>query len=313
MNPYTQHINPFQHPYLFLLRKWHQIKKAFYARHNPVKLTKLRYREVFGVEPDLEHPQTFNEKVLWMKLFSDTSRWVQLADKFRVRAFVKERGLGNLLNDLYGVWKRPDEIDFATLPDSFVLKTNNGCGDIIVVKEKSQADLKAIRRQLRDALHRHFGLYSVEHHYLSIEPRIVAERLFPVDPALGSSIVDYKFYCTNGEVQCCAVNYDRHSVTHASKVALYHPQSWTSLDKYATDKDVRHFPRPVSLETMIDAAQRLSKGFPLVRVDLYEVEGQPVFGEMTFAPAAGMSLRFSRAYQYILGRKIILPSLAQEP
>lgn len=100
-------------PAAFLRRKWQQVRKRWYAYCDPVKLTRLRYRELFGEEPNLENPQTLNEKILWLKLFSDTSRWTKLADKYRVREYVKQCGLEWMLNDLYGVWESAEEIDFS--------------------------------------------------------------------------------------------------------------------------------------------------------------------------------------------------------
>ena len=115
----------------FLLRKWQQLQMRYYAYRNPEKLVRIRYRQRFGTDPDLENPQTFNEKVLWMMLHADTTRWSQLADKYRVREYVEQCGLGWMLNELYGVWESAEEIDFSgggNLPDTFVLKTNNGYG-----------------------------------------------------------------------------------------------------------------------------------------------------------------------------------------
>ena len=97
----------------FLLRKWQQLQMRYYAYRNPEKLVRIRYRQRFGTDPDLENPRTFNEKVLWMMLYADTTRWSQLADKYRVREYVEQCGLGWMLNELYGVWESAEEIDFS--------------------------------------------------------------------------------------------------------------------------------------------------------------------------------------------------------
>ena len=97
----------------FLLRKWQRLQMRYYAYRNPEKLVRIRYRQRFGTDPDLENPRTFNEKVLWMMLHADTTRWSQLADKYRVREYVEQCGLGWMLNELYGVWESAEEIDFS--------------------------------------------------------------------------------------------------------------------------------------------------------------------------------------------------------
>ena len=185
----------------FLLRKWQQLQMRYYAYRNPEKLVRIRYRQRFGTDPDLENPRTFNEKILWMMLHADTTRWSQLADKYRVREYVEQCGLGWMLNELYGVWESAEEIDFSgggNLPDTFVLKTNNGYGQVIIVNNRQKADIRSIRRTLNHTLRKKFGRMTAEHHYFGIKPRIIAERLLPSEPAFGNSLIDYKFYCFDG-------------------------------------------------------------------------------------------------------------------
>lgn len=171
----------------FLLRKWQQLQMRYYAYRNPEKLVRIRYRQRFGTDPDLENPRTFNEKVLWMMLHADTTRWSQLADKYHVREYVEQCGLGWMLNELYGVWESAEEIDFSgrgNLPDTFVLKTNNGYGQVIIVNDRQKADIRSIRRTLNHTLRKKFGRMTAEHHYFGIKPRIIAEP----PPSLRTSI-----------------------------------------------------------------------------------------------------------------------------
>lgn len=296
----------------FLLRKWQQLQMRYYAYHNPEKLVRIRYRQRFGTDPDLETPRTRNEKVLWMMLHADITRWSQLADKYRVRAYVEQCGLGWMLNEQYAVWESAEEIDFddPLLPDNFVLKTNNGYGDVIFVHDRKTADRKAIRCKLAHALKRKFGRMSGEHHYLAIEPRVIAEKFLVPDAGPCSSLVDYKFYCFNGEPRYCVVVYDQKTPSSTTE-ELYEAHTWEDLSHKILDFDRmprhRHVPRPASLDKMLDAARRLSAGFPLVRVDLYEIAGNPVFGEMTFSPAAGMDMTYGPEFQREMGDWISLP------
>lgn len=296
----------------FLLRKWQQLQMRYYAYRNPEKLVRIRYRQRFGTDPDLENPRTRNEKVLWMMLYSDTTRWSQLADKYRVREYVEQHGLGWMLNELYASWESAEEVDFddPRLPDNFVLKTNNGYGDVIFVRDRKTADREAIRRKLARALKRKFGRMSGEHHYLAIKPRIIAEKFLVADAGPGSSLVDYKFYCFDGEPRYCVVVYDQTTPSSTTE-ELYEAHTWEDLSHKILDygqKPVhRHVPRPASLDKMLDAARRLSAGFPLVRIDLYEIAGQPVFGEMTFSPASGMDTTYGPEFQREMGDRIDLP------
>lgn len=300
----------------YLQYRMQRLKKHYYAYVSPLKLTSELYREKLGRVPDLHHPKTFNEKVLWLKHFSDTSRWTQLADKYRVREYVEQCGLGWMLNELYAVWERPEEIDL-TLPQlqgrEFVLKTNNGCGDVILVSDARTADLKSIRHKMKRALRYHYGFKSAEHHYMFIKPCIIAEKMLHENPALSCSLIDYKFFCLDGEPCYCMVCYDRQG--HGGfNTCLYDAHTWEPLNHYINPSHYkqgqRQIPRPASLDRMLDAARRLSHGFPEVRVDLYEIDGRPVFGELTFTSAAGTSPRFTEEFQRMMGDRITLPEEA---
>ena len=296
----------------WLSHEWLVLRKACYRYTNREKLLRLRYKEKFGKEPDLENPQTLNEKVMWLMLHADDRRWSELADKYRVREYVKQCGLGHMLNELYAVWHSAEEIDLddPRLPESFVMKPNNGYGDIVLVRNRKTANRKAILRRMSDSMRHRFGRKSGEWHYRAIKPCIIAQRPLPADPALGSTPVDYKFYCFDGEPRYCQGSDERPTPGHATK-ELYDARTWEDLGRYVRhtgDAPVRQrIPRPESLDEMLKAAERLSAGFRMVRVDFYEVEGRPVFGEMTFTPAAGTSMNFTDEFQHILGDCLPLP------
>lgn len=312
--------------YASLKYRWARIKRRYYiCMKEPVALTRLLYRMTFGHDPDLERPQTYNEKVLWLKLFTDTSLWTLLADKYRVREYVRQRigrGGESLLNELYAVWDSAAEIDLDSLrnsdgerPSSVVLKTNNGCGDVLIVRDIDTADLSAIRRKMHRALHRRFGRKTAEYHYLAIRPCILAERLLPGDPIHGGAPVDYKFYCFGGVPRYCLVCYDRRAAGNV-KTGLYDAHTWENLGHYVTgpyqDPEQHVFPRPRSLKRMLRIAARLSAGFPTVRVDFYEIDGAPIFGEMTFTSAAGLDTGFTEEFQRIMGSLVELPARTEE-
>ena len=307
--------------YSGLKYRWARIKRRYLiCMKDPVALTRLLYRMTFGHDPDLERPQTYNEKVLWLKLFTDTSLWTLLADKYRVREYVRQRigrGGESLLNELYAVWDSAAEIDLDSLrnsdgerPSSVVLKTNNGCGDVLIVRDIDTADLSAIRRKMHRALHRRFGRKPAEYHYLAIRPCILAEPLLPGDPPHGGAPAASTFSGFAGVPRYCLVCYDRRAAGNV-KTGLYDAHTWENLGHYVTgpyqDPEQHVFPRPRSLKRMLRIAARLSEGFPTVRVDFYEVDGKPVFGEMTFTSAAGLDTGFTEEFQHIMGRQVELP------
>lgn len=266
------------------------------------------YKKKLGKELNLESPVDLNEKINWLKLYSDTTLWPDLADKYKVRGFVEKKGFGYMLNDLYGVWRSPKEIDFKSLPSQFVLKTNNGSGDVIIVKDKSTIDEAEIRRRLKSYLERCFGVLTAEPHYLKISPHIICERYLEQSSSLSSSLIDYKFYCSRGKILSVMVCFDRTIGGHAEKV-IYDLRTWTPhiecmSSSYRTTEAHRFIPRPVSLDKMLAASRSLSEQFPLVRIDFYEIDDKPLFGEMTFTSAAGYISSLTDEYLVELGKMV---------
>ncbi|NME14780.1 hypothetical protein HF874_18590 [Parabacteroides distasonis] len=276
----------------------------------PTFMIKRAYKKRFGENLNLKNPIDLNAKINWLKLYSDTTLWPDLADKYKVREFVKKKGFGYLLNELYGVWKSPEEIDFESLPSRFVLKTNNGSGDVIVVKDKSKINEKEIKSRLRNYLRRNFGVLTAEPHYLKISPRIICEKYLEQSSSFSSSLIDYKFYCSRGKVLSVMVCFNRIIGGHAEKV-IYDLKSWIPCLEYLKPnyrtKEAGHFiPRPVSLDKMLETSCILSEQFPLVRIDFYEIDDKPLFGEMTFTSEAGYISYLTDEYLEKLGKMVDL-------
>ena len=196
---------------LVAFRRWViKQKKNYLGHHNPEKLAKLLYRRKFHKELNLNNPQTFNEKVNWLKFRSDTSLWTELADKYKVREYIKNNGLEEILVKLYGKWDRVEDIDFEQLPNSFVLKSNNGCGTVLLVEDKTKLDLQATRKLLKKWLKQKYGYTTAEPHYTTIKPCIIAEEYLKWDnPSISSSLIDYKFHCIHGSPLYIQVMSDR--------------------------------------------------------------------------------------------------------
>lgn len=285
------------------------LKRAIYRRN--CRLSPPQYRSalkhwywLFKCRPcHLEAPRTMTEKIHWLKLYDSTPLKGRLADKYLVREWVADTVGEEYLVPLLGVWDSPDEIDFASLPNSFVLKATHGSGWNILVPDKSALDRAWARRRLKKWL----GLRQAmkggfELHYEYCEPRIVCEP-FLRDGTGG--LRDYKFMVFDGVVQFI-FTVDRRA--GRAMRGTYLPD-WTRAPFEYTCEAVRSpdVPPPSGLETMLLLASRLGKGFACARVDFYEVRGRVYFGEITFTDADGLSDFAPPRYDHIFGDRIILP------
>lgn len=271
--------------------------KAFYNRFNRVL--------------NWQHPVDLNEKIQWLKYNSDISLWTKCSDKYKVREYVNDCGLNNILIPLYGVWDDPKDINFDNLPSSFVLKTNNSSGTNIIVKDKSTIDEEEIRQLLNQWLKERKWKVSLELQYFKIKPKIIAEEyLSSAGQDIPSfSLVDYKVWCFNGEPYSIWTCYDRDK--HSTYVALYdldwnyRPEHSVFTDHYRRGK--LKIPKPKVFDEMMSASRKLSNGIPQVRLDFYVVHDKLYFGEMTFTSLGGSMDFFTRNYLIEMGRKVKLP------
>ena len=277
-------------------------------RHFPVFICKMRFRKVFGRKMDLKNPKDINEKILWLSLYSDISEWSRMADKYAVRSYVEELGLGKCLVKLYGIWDKAEDIEWDKLPQQFVLKTNNGSGTVKLVADKTQIDIPETTKLIDSWLHKKIASSTTEFHYASIKPCVIAEELldFSNDSNNSTSIIDYKVWCFNGKayyVWACS-NRDE----EATDVALfdrewnYLPEKSVFNEHYRKQKVLVN--KPKNLEEMLDVAEKLSKPFPVVRVDLYNINGHIYFGEMTFTSLGGTMDFYTQDCLYEMGNLI---------
>lgn len=266
------------------------------------------FRGFLGYDMDWKNPQDYNEKINWMKFNYDTSEWTRLADKIRVRDYVKERIGEEVLPEIYGIWKKAEEIDFDALPSKFVLKTNHGCGTVIPVPDKSKLDIKQACQQLNAWAKQKFGYYTVEPHYLKIKPLIYAEELLENDADFSSSLVDYKVFCLGGKPYCILVCSDRLLGKHTN--LTFYDLNWNQILELPTGKHLgesKPIPKPDCLNQLLDCAEKLAAGHPQIRVDFYIVLGKIYFGEMTFTSQGGFMDYISREYSLKMGQLIPIP------
>lgn len=260
---------------------------AFAKAYLPKTRAKVAYRIAYGKKCNLDDPKTFSEKLLWLSLntYRNNQVILKLCDKYLVREYVEEKLGHEYLNELYAVYKSLDEIKFDLLPNSFALKISQGCTTNIFCKDKKSFDRTAFDRTLEqwgkkqklyDKIMADIGGISPK----ELKKYYICEKY--IEEEGHSSPTDYKIYCFNGVPKAILVMSDR--FTNISG-ALMTPD-WKFLhalsETYHTPKEI--YKEPASLERMVDAAKKLSEGFPFVRVDMYDVGGQAIFGEMTFFP-----------------------------
>ena len=241
--------------------------------------------------------------------YTDTTIWTRLADKYAVRDFVKSRGLENILIPLLGKWDDANDINYDQLPDMFVLKCNHDSGSVYVINKDKGYDKNIINENLNKHLHYKFRS-KFEEHYSYIQPCIIAEEyLEQTDINFTNSLVDYKIWCFDGKPYSIWACYNRtHECTYVNVYDLEwncHPEHSVFTHHYRDGKG--KLPKPKSLKEMLNVASVLSKGFPQVRVDLYNIDGKIYFGEMTFTSASAIMDFYTPDYLVELGNQVVLP------
>lgn len=278
--------------------------------HHPILLARIRYFARFHKRLDLETPKTLNEKILFLCLKTDTTLWTKCTDKYLVRNYVKECGLESTLVKLYGVWDHATDVDFDKLPRSFVMKGNHGCGDVLLVSDKTQLDKQVIITKFEKDLKKTYGALESGHHYMRIKPRLIAEELLVNDEETkeySKTLIDYKFWCFNGKPYFVFVCNNR---SESHKEVMVYDMDWNDHPEYLIFDHIyikgKLLPKPKNFESMVKAAEKLSAPFPEVRTDLYNIGGRIYFGELTFTSYGGLMNHYSDKFQKLAGNLIDL-------
>lgn len=267
---------------------------------------KLLFKRYMGYSLDLQNPNSFNEKLQWLKLYDRNPLYTILTDKIKVKKWVAEKIGEEYIIPTLDIWEKPEDIDFNKLPDKFVLKCNHNSGKgLFICIDKNKIELKSIIRELKRGLKEDYSLTSGEWPYKNIKRKILAEKY--ISSSNGEDLKDYKFFCFNGNPKVIQVDYDRFT-NH--KRNLYNIE-WQRLPfklEYPTDWKYE-IEKPENLMEMVEIAKKLSSGIPHVRVDLYNVNGKVYFGEMTFFHGSGYEKFEPIDWDYKLGDFLELPKI----
>jgi hypothetical protein len=288
--------NPLKRIFLGLLKKLKFLPPAFYV--------KVYYEYYTGKKLNLENPREFNEKIQWLKVYYKDPRLTQLVDKYSVRPYVAEKVGEKYLNGLLEVYETAGEVDFDKLPEKFVIKGVHGCNWNLIVPDKSEVTPWKARLKFRKWLRRNYYYRSgLEWAYKNIKPRLIAEVF--LEEIGKKSINDYKFFCFGGDPRFIQVDLDR-GAAHRRR---FFDLDWNLLPFIDTGyPPFEHtLEKPKNFEEMVDVARRLAWDFPFVRVDLYNLNGLIIFGEMTFYPADGRFEFIPDKYNEIIGDYLVLP------
>lgn len=267
-------------------------------------MLQLQYRVKFGRNLNLESPERFTEKIQWYKLNYKNPLMPKCSDKYMVREYVQEKGLGHILTDLHGVFERPEDINLAELPDKFVLKLSNGSGTNLICADKSRLVEAEVIRDFKQYLFKVKANLGREWPYMQTKPVIIAEQLLEDETHINNAVNDYKIFCYDGKPEYIICISDRYSdqCNH-----LVYDTEWNKIrvasEGARLDEDA---PKPGNLQEMLEVAARLSEDFPFARIDLYSLGSRIYFGEITFYPWSGYMEFEPEDFDFVLGEKFVL-------
>jgi hypothetical protein len=277
---------------------------GFFSGMEDERYLKLLYQGLIGRPLHLDPPERFSEKVQWLKLHDKNPVYPVLCDKLAVRDFVSERIGRAYLTEMFGVWDDPDDIDFAALPDRFVLKCTHDSGSTILCTDPAAFDEAKARRQLRKHLRRDYSAGGREWPYHDVPRRVMAEEF--LGDASGTRPDDYKFYCVRGRMLwvCVCTNRREDTADYYLCDRAFHP-FWTNMTKIDQPETFAPEPPP-RFQEMIELAERLASSLLHTRVDFYDTVGGIRFGEMTLYDQSGFIPEYEEWFDRLLGRLLDL-------
>lgn len=266
---------------------------------------KMMFYANLGKKLDFESPETFNEKMQWLKLYDRRPEYTTMVDKYAVKKYVADIIGEKYIIPTLGVWDKFEDIDFDSLPDEYVLKCTHDSGGLVIVTDKAKLDKQEAEKKINKCLQKDYFMYGREWPYKNVKPRIIAEK-YMVDES-GYELKDYKFFCFNGEPKVMFIASDRQLEGEETKFDFFDMQ-FNHLPFINGHPNAKHEIKcPPAFEEMKQLAKKLSKDIPCVRVDFYDINGQVYFGELTFFHWSGMVPFEPEEWDYKLGEWIKLP------
>lgn len=263
----------------------------------------LMFWAKMGTKLNLDDPETFNEKLQWLKLYDRKPEYTRMVDKYEAKKYAASIIGEKYIIPTYGVWGHFDEIDFNELPEQFVLKCTHDSGGLAICRDKSLFDKKAAREKLETALKTNYYLHGREWPYKNVKPRIIAEQYMEDE---SGELRDYKFFCFNGKVKCMKVDFNRYK----SHRANYFDVDGNLLkigEKVCPPNYEKAIRIPACFEQMCQLSELLATDITFLRTDFYNINGNIYFGELTFYPASGFGEFVFEYNDKMLGKWLKLP------
>lgn len=273
----------------------------------------LRYRSQMGKWINWDNPQTFTEKIQWLKIYNRKPEYTKMVDKYEVKKYVSDKIGNEYIILTLGVWDKPEDIDWDMLPNQFVLKTTHGGGGggVVICKDKHNFDRQKAISKLNESLKSDIYRNLREWPYKNVKRRVIAEKYIISSKQKESGntfLTDYKFYCFNGKPKYCQVIRDRDT----NETIDFYDMNWKHQEFVGLNPVARNglnpVARPAHLYEMIRICNILSNNIPFLRVDLYDIDDRIYFGEMTFYPASGIGTFTPEIWQNKLGEMLKLPT-----
>lgn len=263
---------------------------------------KYLYYKRMDKKIDLTCPQTFNEKLQWLKLYDRNPEYTKMVDKHEAKKYVADIIGEEYIIPTLGVWDKFEDIDFNRLPNQFVLKCTHDSGGLVICKDKVQLNIEEAKKKINKSLKRNYYYSGREWPYKNVKPRIIAEK-YMVDES-GTELKDYKFFCFNGEPKMLFVAKDRPLATKFN----YYDMNFKKLPfKQHYENFIEDVEKPKGFETMVELSRKLSRNIPHLRVDFYDINGKVYFGELTFYNFSGFEKFEPEEWDKKLGDMLELP------
>lgn len=264
----------------------------------------LRYRQVHKRWINWEEPVFFTEKLQWLKVYGNAKEYSHLVDKILVKDYVSSKVGSKYVIPTLAVWDSPKTIDISNLDDEFVIKCNHDSGSLIICKDKSKVNLNDVRKKIRQVFHTNYYWTGRETPYKYVKRKIFAEKL--IRSQCGRELMDYKFFCFDGEPKIFKVDFGRFVDHHANYYdidcnLLPFGEVWPPYD-HSKVIDI-----PDNFSEMVEVARKLSEGLPFARIDLYNNDGNILFGEITLFPTSGFGPFTDTNWDKTLGSWISIP------
>lgn len=267
----------------------------------------LKFYQVFHRKINWKNPETFNEKLQWIKLYDRKEFYSGCVDKYESKKYVSKIIGEQYIIPTLGVWKSFDQINFDSLPEKFVLKCTHDCGGVALINDKESINFEALKKQFNNKLKENYYYTGREWPYKNVVPRIIAEQFMEYDN--DGELKDYKLQCFNGKFDNVLVCTGRQSEEGVKY--YYFDKDWNYLpySDYGdiTIDDFEKY-KPINFDKMVKLAEKLAEDFLEIRVDFYNINGKIYFGELTFFSGDGFDTTITSEADLLLGKKLKLGS-----